>query len=493
MDLERQGRSREPANTRDSSVNVKRSAPRYTPSQEHYQFGQPQEPFSNGIQPPKKLKTDETLVRQGSPMKSPLSPDSHGMHLQLQQSFPFFSQPTPLHSNLFQGGNSSFDHLKSLLSSSDFFSQQQQRASSFSKQLQNLGRNSVFDMSPFPSMQSPRGSQQLSSQSLTPTVDTSSKSKLVRPFQKGLKGLAVPIGGEQEAVEIDRKGKQEWQARPVGKPPTHEQIQAEAKKFGREMREKFIGLSDTKRKSTLAKMEKLADGLEALNKGNLPKNHGEKVEKLRQAGVTGEGFRRIEPGLDEATQSQTTAAFHRGFSQAQKSDEKPELTKQADLLQYHYLRAQSAMRLKTEDVVAPIDLDGETRGQRHPTSKGFPTFAHGGSGHTQADRERASTWVDQGRQQGMKSTGVFKPLATALVFAGSRTLDRMSFPLQARNVDSSPYNSTQVETQTERREVLKRQTNYAADMIRVARGTGTQSSTAPKTFIRDRATSPERK
>lgn len=303
------------------------------------------------------------------------------------------------------------------------------------------------------------------------------KVKLTPPptsFTKSHTDLAVPIGKGQEATFSSNS----WKSRKVQSPPTHAKIQDKAQKFGASMRKKFVSLDDDKRLRSIAKMKDVADHFEKLNGDILPAKHADKVKTLQAKGVTGKGFRAIEPGLDEATQSQTTAAFHNGFG-GKRSGESKQASKDAAEFQYHYLRAQSAMRLKTEHVVAPVDLMGATKGQQHPTHKGITRFKDGGSAHSQADRERAHSWVSTGEAQASTSTGVFKPLAKTLVLAGSHTLDRMSFPLEANNVDNSLFKGMSKQ-QTGAREVLKQQVNHVADKIRIKTNTQTQKMTDPK-------------
>lgn len=307
-------------------------------------------------------------------------------------------------------------------------------------------------------------------------------------ISKPSKDLAVPIGkGQELAAQTHNKFKR----RKLATPPTHKQIQSDAQRFGASMGKRFVGLSTTKRAKSIVKMESLAAELEKQNKSLLPSSHAKRVEGLLTGkNVTGKAFRAIEPGLDEATQSQTTASFHSGFSSAISKD------KSGDALKFQkaFLRVQSAMRMKTEHVVAPVSEGGSTFGQQHPTRKGIPKVQQGGSAHSHADRERAANWVKEGVSYSSrkKSTGVFTPLVRTVVAAGSSTLDRMSFPLSATNVSGGMFGSKPSKEQTTARETFKGMVNTAAERVKIQTDKSTQKVTASKVYT-ERPGSPIRK
>lgn len=316
---------------------------------------------------------------------------------------------------------------------------------------------------------------------------TSSAAKKKRTFeeiQKPFSDFSVPIGKGEELAE---QGDGSFKRRKLSAPPTHPQIQAKAKAFGKEMGDRFLKLDKPTRKESVRRMTELADELEKQNAGLLPKRHKEKVEKLVTGGVTGEKFRAIEKSLDEATQSKTTEAMNVGFSGAIKSD------KEAQKFQVQLVRAQSSMRMRTEDVVAPVKEKSskKTLGQQHPTRRDIPRVERGFSSHSHADRERSHTAISEGQRRAKSDKGVFEPMVHAMVTSGSMTLDRMSLPLTAGNVSGDMFSSKARKTQSEKRETFKGMVNTAAKAVNIKTDTSTQKTTAPKKF-RDTPASPTR-
>ena len=79
-----------------------------------------------------------------------------------------------------------------------------------------------------------------------------------------------------------------------------------------------------------------------------------------------------------------------------------------------------------------------------------------------------------------KTEGVFVPMVSTLVAAGSQTTAHMSHPLMASTSDTSGLEKSYVQRQTSLREVMKRQTDTAAESIGLPVSRETQSMTAPK-------------
>ncbi|HUA79150.1 MAG TPA: hypothetical protein VL997_02170 [Dyella sp.] len=315
-------------------------------------------------------------------------------------------------------------------------------------------------------------------------TSSASKKRTVEGVLKPFADFSVPIGKGEELAE---QGDGSFKRRKLSAPPTHPQIQAKAKTFGKEMGDRFMKLDKSAQKESTRQMMELADDLEKQNADLLPKRHKEKVEKLVTGGVTGEKFRAIEKSLDEATQSKTTEAMNSGFAGSIKSH------KEGQKFQVQLVRAQSSLRMRTEDVVAPVKEKSskKTLGQQHPTRRDIPRVERGFSSHSHADRERSHTSISEGQRRAKSSKGVVEPFVHAMVTSGSMTLDRMSLPLTASNVSGDMFSTKARKAQMQKRETFKGMVNTAAKKVNIKIDTSTQKTTDPKKFSKE-PTSPKR-
>ncbi|WP_223829343.1 eCIS core domain-containing protein [Paenibacillus arenilitoris] len=299
---------------------------------------------------------------------------------------------------------------------------------------------------------------------------------------------AVVFDSGSQVASFDGSGTQQINKRKAD-PPTHKELQETRREQGREQRRR-IKKDLSKLGSYTTELESTAEELEELAGDALPKDHKKKVRKAYKKGtVKGADFRGFSKKQDEFTQSQGSTAFIGGYREPG-GDTPPHYSQQLNDYGEQMLRTMSAYRGPTSAIVAPIDDNGSTTGQQHPTSKDQPKLPGGGSGHSYADRGRLDSqneaYEELSQVQGLPPNFLFYG---SMLASGVSTLSTMSAPLAASNVPD--FNSGGHEQQRQDREAIKEQTNVLATRLGLETASGEQDYDAPWT-ARDTPTSPRR-
>jgi hypothetical protein len=312
-----------------------------------------------------------------------------------------------------------------------------------------------------------------------------------------------PGGKGTMGVDIGDKGSigKEYDVDP---PRSDTVMKREAAALGAEMRTRFLGMKKKERLGEIHAMEHLAGKLtsKAFESSVFKSSKEDYTTMVESFGgsrkFTGEDFRKVEPALDELTQSAMTAAFHGGFRTAGKG-EKGTGPNHAEQFASAFLQAQSAMRLNTAHTVAPVitrdvtyaveDEGGKEitttarkpLGHQHVTSKGTPEIERGTAVSQLAHRDRAQGWIDALDSAKTVTSGVFVPLATSLAAAGAGTMRGMAHPLAGFPGAKDHFGEAFVNEQTSTRDnATKRQTNAAAKAAGLKVDKSTQAFNAPK-------------
>jgi hypothetical protein len=273
----------------------------------------------------------------------------------------------------------------------------------------------------------------------------------------------------------------------VAKPPTHKQNQAGAHSLGADAARAFLAMPPQRQTSELQRLETLAEASQTLaqSAGHVSATHRKRA-RTWTGNPTGDGFRALHPGQDEATQSQTSAHLVAGMRSALGANPPPAAE--------NFVQASgqllSTLRMPTGHVSAPVGVAGKVRGQRHPTSDDMPAIPHGGSAHSHADRARSSSLVSVGKAA-LASGGPVDAVVGGAAAAAAVTLSSMSLPHTASNVAGSIYNPAQQRQQLASRETFKAQTGMLLQALGAPPETATQSANAPVLPL-NRPTSPPR-
>lgn len=272
-----------------------------------------------------------------------------------------------------------------------------------------------------------------------------------RYYQRHVQRPSVLLDKGETAVTFDDEGEQEAEDFEE-EIQTHKQIQKRKRENGSDFC-KLLAKNPKKMKKLTEELSSVNDDLEGISFEWLPEDHQGSVEKVYDSGVTGPKFRGIYKGQDELTQSQSTANFFQGFIQETKNAPKKD---RKALRKYgiQMLRMSSALRVPTQSIVAPVEVDDETTGQQHPTSKDQPKLDGGSSSHSYSDRWRAQSQVDT-----FDDLFKVKNASPNHIFMGTMlspvvsTLSGMSAPALAENVPE--FNPGRAWQQTSERESIK--------------------------------------
>jgi hypothetical protein len=323
----------------------------------------------------------------------------------------------------------------------------------------------------------------------SPSDDAATAAKKARPsgppptpavFQSLLSPLRRVAVGNNEGVHAGADGVF-GSPMALHPPPKHPQIQQNARDLGGNILSTFMSMQPTDRKAQLSQLHTVAtqSGELAFDAGHISAKHERLVNNFT-GHPTGDEFRKIYAGQDEATQSQTSAHFISGmvnlrpppnavWTQSMLDEGKAFIQHSALLL--------SSLRIPTSEVSAPVRVNGELMGQRHPTGD-MPKIAHGGSAHSLDDRTRADTWTTISKAA-LASHGPAHAVMAGGAAAGAYTLHHMSLPHTGSNVAGDIYSQAQRDKQFDGRAALKAQTQLLLAEFGAQPDTRMQAASAP--------------